>query len=211
MQLFRNKTNPPKITTSGQDVSLFDVNPLYSEGHSKRVSHIDFGTPKWFSDRYGSHLARDIDVLFDSPKYGLQLASTLQEGWLDITHRGMFGVSLFTPQPEVYQKKGRVPSWLLFHTSPEIEGRFEKRSDRTGVVVMSSKDLSRAITHFQKEIRDPSLGLLKDHLGTSLEVEFEVEVAHKKRGEDRFAPVSQMVKIKFNPWYRTQLYTLDYD
>ena len=194
----------PKVQVEAQE------NPLYSEGHSFRNSLVDLSTPRWFSDRYGSHYARDLDILFDSPQYGIQIAPSLIQGWVVPDIGAMMGCGLIAPQPSVYQKKGKVPAWLLFHTCPEFEARLECNHEHGFVVVMSSRDLVKSICHYEREIRDPSLGILKSHLDNSLEVTFKVDIAHKARGDRRYLPAKQIVKARFNPWYRSQLFTVDY-
>lgn len=205
----RKKTLGSKPSDAGPNLEQGESNPMYSEGHERRVTIMDFGTPKWFSPRYGPHMANDVDVLFDSPVYGLQVAPAMQEGWVHVSSNMMMGSPLFSPQPSVYQSKYKIPPWFLFHTSPEVEGKVEKGVDGNYYLTAKSSELCRAISHFQKEIRDPSLGLLKATFTSSLHVALKLESAQRGRDDSQSPFGAMVVKVKFNPWYRTQLKTHD--
>lgn len=188
--------------------SFESENPSFRGASLRILKTSELIQPSWFSSRLGSHLDRSTGVLYDGPCYGLQVTCDLQEGW--VTDGRMFGVLLYKPQELVYQSKIQVPPWLLFASGPELEGEIQGDAKNGYVLSVDTNSLGIAMKHFKKALRDPSLEVMLGLLGGSESARLDLLVSKPQKMKEWPDPMFKKARLRFNPWFRKQLNTIDF-
>lgn len=183
------------------------ANPLYNDSLSRMVGNLNLQAPSWFSSRAGSHFDRVETILFDLPMYGLQICTSTSGDWK--TDDLLLVAPLYCPQDFVYTNKIKVPPWLLFASSPYVNGFIVKNEDSSHSFEVESKDLSALITHYQKTLRDPSLDVFQAMISSGKILSFKLHSSRMHGLDATMKFGKQEASAKFNPWARLQMKTID--
>lgn len=197
-------TNPKEKEGS----SFESVNPMYRGSSLKLLQSQELVQPSWFSSRNGSHLDRASGVLYDCPVYGLQVADSLNCAWNTGSH--LIGAILYKPQDQVYQARIQVPPWLLFASGPEFEGEVTGNPREGYKISLSTADLLKSVSHFKKSMRDPSLDILSGVLKGSEGAQMDLISSKPQKESEWPVPMFSKARVRFNPWFRKQLDTIDF-